>query len=175
MEGKQVEDLKAAIDHLYTRADVDRSRLFLMGFSGGAAASAYEAAHDQRVTGLILCACPAEFRGFDGPYRTEFSIEHFRQIGIIRDRGFPPSLEWWRGRFREVAPIKWIDRISPRPLLIMHGQSDDLIDVDQAWRLYVQAGEPKDIAIIAGAGHRLRTSDEAMAYVRQWLLDRLLI
>lgn len=167
------EDLNAAVDHLHGRADVDRSRLFVMGFSGGAAASAYAAAHDERISGLVLCACPAEFRGFDGPDRTEFSIEHFRQIGIIRDSDFPPSLEWWRSRFREVAPIKWIDRISPRPLLIVHGQSDDLIDVGQAWRLYEKAGEPKEIGIIDGAGHRLRTSDEAMARVRRWLLDHL--
>lgn len=160
------EDLEAAIDMLHQRADLDRSRLFVMGFSGGAAASAYVAAHDQRVTGLVLCACPAEFRGFDRP---DFSIKHFREIGLIRDSGFPTSTEQWLANFREATPLKWINRVSPRPLLLIHGQSDDLIDVSQAWRLYEKAGEPKQIAIIEGAGHRLRHSEQAMDLALEWL------
>ncbi len=164
------EDLEAAIDLLHQRADVDQSRLFVMGFSGGAAASAYVAAHDQRVTGLVLCACPAEFRRFDGP---DFSIEHFREIGLIRDSRFPTSTEQWRVNFREVTPLKWIDRVSPRPLLLIHGQSDDLIEVSQAWRLYEKAHEPKQIGIIEGVGHRLRHSKQAMNLALNWLVTLL--
>jgi len=164
------EDLKAAIDYLWERKNVDRSQVFVMGFSGGAAASAYLAAHDLRVTGLVLCACPAGFRGFDGPDGTDFSIEHFREIGMIRNKDFPTSREQWRNSFREVTPVNCIDRISPRPLLIIHGQADDLIDVSQARRLYEKAGEPKEIAVIEGAGHRLRQNEEAMRVALQWLL-----
>ncbi len=167
------EDLRAAIEYLSRRMEVDRSRIFVMGFSGGAAASAYVAAHDTRVSGLVLCACPAGFRGFDGPDKTDFSIQHFREIGLIRDRGFPTSIERWRDGFRKVTPLDWIDRISPRPLLIVHGQADELIDVNDAWRLYERAREPKEIAVIEGAGHRLRRCDKAMNLALQWLLRHL--
>lgn len=163
-------DLHAAVDWLCKRPEVDRTRIYLMGFSGGAATSVYVAAHDYRISGVALCACPAEFRGFDGPERTDFSLEHFRQIKLIKDKDFPPSTESWRHSFREVTPINWIDRISPRPLLILHGDADELIDPSHARRLHDKAGEPKEAIIVPGAGHKLRLSDNAMELAMQWLL-----
>jgi alpha-beta hydrolase superfamily lysophospholipase len=162
-------DLGGAVEYLHTCPKTDRSRIHLMGFSGGAAASAYVAAHDARVARLVLCACPAEFRRIVVEKRADFSIEHFRQIGLIRDSDFPRSLDDWTNNFREVTPVNWIDKIAPRPLLILQGQDDDLIEEEQAWRLYEKAGEPKEIAIVAGAGHKLRLSDEAMGIARAWL------
>lgn len=164
-----VRDLVGAIDYLWNSPHVDRSRIFLMGFSGGAAASAYVAAHDARVARVVLCACPAEFRSIVVEKRADFSVEHFREIGLIRDSDFPPSLEKWTDGFKEVTPINWIDRIAPRPLLMIQGKEDDLIDEEQAWRLYEKAGEPKEIAVVAGAGHKLRLSDQAMDIALGWL------
>jgi dipeptidyl aminopeptidase/acylaminoacyl peptidase len=164
-----VHDVQGAIDHLYSCPQVDQSRICLMGFSGGAAASVYATAHDARVARLVLCACPAEFRRIVTERKADFSIDRFRQIGLIRDKDFPPSPEDWANSFREITPINWIDRIAPRPLLMLHGKDDDLIEEDQAWRLYEKAGEPKEIAIVAGAGHKLRLSNEAMDTALAWL------
>ena len=119
-------DLRGAIDLVSASPEVDSSRVCLMGFSGGAAASAYVAAHDARVAGLVLCACPAEFHRIVARRQADFSVERFREIGLIRDEGFPSSVEEWGRGFAEVAPINWIDRIAPRPLLLVHGQEDDL-------------------------------------------------
>jgi dipeptidyl aminopeptidase/acylaminoacyl peptidase len=162
-------DLKGAVDYLYACPQVDRSRLYLMGFSGGAAACAYVAAHDVRVARVVLCACPAEFRRIVVEKKADFSIDRFRQIGLIRDKDFPPSPDDWANSFREIIPINWIDRIAPRPLLILQGQDDDLIEEEQARRLYEKAGEPKEIAVIPGAGHKLRLSDQAMDIAVAWL------
>jgi dipeptidyl aminopeptidase/acylaminoacyl peptidase len=162
-------DIEGAINYLHSCSQVDQSRIYLMGFSGGAAASAYVAAHDARVARLVLCACPAEFRRIVTERKADFSIDRFRQIGLIRDNDFPPSLDEWANSFREITPINWIDRIAPRPLLMLHGKDDDLIEEEQAWRLYEKAGEPKDIAIVAGAGHKLRLSDQAMDIALAWL------
>lgn len=162
-------DLQAVVGFLGTHPAVDGSRIYLMGFSGGAATSAYVAAHNESVARAVLCACPAEFRKFTGPHRDDFSLDHFRQIGLIRDGGFPPSVDDWLNSFREAAPIRWIERIAPRPLLILHGGDDDLVDVEQARRLYEKAREPKEIAIVEGAGHKLRLSDRAMSIALEWL------
>lgn len=163
-------DLEAIIHFLRGRSEVGASRVYLMGFSGGAAATAYVAAHHPAVARVVLCACPAEFQKFTSSHREDFSLEHFRQIGLIRDSDFPGSLERWLNSFREVTPIRWIDRITPRPLLILQGENDDLVEVDQAWRLYGKAREPKEIVIIEGAGHKLRLSDRAMNIALEWLL-----
>jgi dipeptidyl aminopeptidase/acylaminoacyl peptidase len=162
-------DLGGAVDYLNSCPQVDRSCIYLMGFSGGAAASAYVAAHDARVARVVLCACPAEFHRIVVEKRADFSLEHFRQIGLIRDRDFLPSLDDWTNNFREVTPVNWIDRIAPRPLLMIQGKDDDLIDEEQAWRLYGKAGDPKEIAVVAGAGHKLRLSDQAMDIALAWL------
>ncbi len=158
-------DLKAAVDYLYALSEVDRSHLSLLGFSGGAAVSVYVASDDTRISSVVACACPAEFK-FGDPSPL---IDRFRSIGAIRDKGFPHSTEEWINGFRLVSPIKYLAGIAPRPLLLVHGNCDEIVDVSQAYKLYARAGEPKQIIIVDGAGHRLRQNDRAMAIVMDWL------
>jgi len=162
-------DLTAAIDYLWTRPEVDRSRLSLLGFSGGAAVSVFVASQDRRVSSVVTCACPAEFGFATDVEQSQSLIEHFRSIGTIRDRDFPHSTEEWLNGFRIVSPINCIAQISPRPLLLVHGSEDEVVDVAHAHRLYGRAGEPKQIVIIDKAGHRLRQDDRAMTAVIDWL------
>ena len=162
-------DLKAMIDYLSALPEVDKSRLSLLGFSGGAAVSAYVASQDNRVSAVVACACPAEFNFFTQADNPSSIIDHFRSIGTIKDSDFPPSLQEWLNGFEQVKPIDYIAGISPRPLLLVHGSQDETVEVSQAHRLYAEAGEPKELVIVEGAGHRLRQSDEAMAVVIDWL------
>jgi fermentation-respiration switch protein FrsA (DUF1100 family) len=39
-------------------------------------------------------------------------------------------------------------------LLIIHGEEDPYVSVEDVRRLYEQAGEPKELWIAPGAGHR---------------------
>jgi fermentation-respiration switch protein FrsA (DUF1100 family) len=87
----------------------------------------------------------------------------------MRDQNFPPSIEDWFNGFRLVSPIKYVAGIAPRPLLLVHGSQDEVVEVNDVYRLYAQAGEPKQIIIIDGAGHRLRRNDKAIATVTNWL------
>ena len=165
-------DLKVVIDYLWTLPEVDRFHLSLLGFSGGAAVSVYVASQDDRVSRVAACACPAEFTFFTKADEPQSLIDHFRSIGAIRDEDFPPCIEDWSNGFRLISPIKHIARIAPRPLLLVHGNQDDVVEVNDAYRLYSQAGEPKEIIIVDGAGHRLRQNDKAMATVTSWLKSR---
>lgn len=162
-------DLQAVLDYLYALSGVDKSYFWLMGFSGGAAVSTYVASQDHRVTSVVLCACPAHFQFLE---KTHSLVEHFRRIGLIRDKGFPPSIEEWRERFERVTPLLWIDKISPRPLLIIHGKQDKVVEVSHAHALYQKAGIPKRIAIVEGGEHKLRLNEEAMHIALEWLRQR---
>ena len=51
----------------------------------------------------------------------------------------------------------------------MHGDSDDLIEPGQALRLYQRAGEPKELFLIQGGGHKLRTNEVAVSAALSWL------
>ncbi len=162
-------DLKAIIDYLWTLPEVDRSHLALLGFSGGAAVSVYVASQDDRVSSVVVCACPAEFSFFTKADEPQSIAEHFRSIGAIRDKDFPHSIQDWLNDFRLVNPIKYVAGIAPRPLLLVHGSQDEVVEVSETYRLYAQTGEPKQIIIVDGAGHRLRQNDKAMAAVVSWL------
>jgi len=162
-------DLEAVIDYLCPLPEVDRSHLSLLGFSGGAAVSVYVAAQDKRVSSVVTCACPAEFSFLTEVSEPQSVIDHFRSIGAIKDKSFPSSTEEWFGGFRLISPIKYVAGIAPRPLLVVHGSQDEVVDVSHAYRLYHKAGEPRQIIIVDGAKHRLRQDDRAMAIVMDWL------
>ncbi len=162
-------DLKAVINYLWSLPEVDRSRLSLLGFSGGAAVSVYVASSDKRVSSIVTCACPAEFSFITKGDAPPSIADHFRSIGAIRDKDFPHSPETWLDGFRLISPIKYIAGIAPRPLLLVHGSQDETVGVSDAHKLYTQAGEPKQVIIVNGAGHRLRQDERAMTMVIDWL------
>ncbi len=162
-------DLKTVIDYLCALPEVDGSRLSLLGFSGGAAVSIYVASQDKRVSSVVTCACPAEFTFVTNVDEPQSVIDHFRSIGTIRDEGFPQSAEEWLNNFRLVSPIRYVAGIAPRPLLLVHGSQDKVVEVSHAYKLYDSAGEPKQIIIVDGAEHGLRQNDRAMAIVMDWL------
>ena len=161
--------LEAVIDYLSSSSEVDGSRLSLLGFSGGAAVSVYVASKDSRVSSVAACACPAEFTFHtkaDGPPAI---INHFRNIGVFRDKNFPHSAEEWLNNFDLVSPVQHIAEIAPRPLLLVHGSQDDTVNVTHAYKLFDRARQPKQLSIVDGAGHRLRQNDRAVAIVVGWL------
>ena len=167
-------DLKAVIDYLWALPEVDRSHLSLVGFSAGAAVSIYVAAQDNRVSSVASCACPAEFTSLIEADDLQSVINRFRDVGAIRDKDFPYSVEDWVDGFRLVNPFSYVAEITPRPLLLVHGNKDEVVDVSHAYKLYAGAREPKQIIVVDGAGHRLRENDRAMAIVIDWLKSQSL-
>jgi len=165
-------DLRAAIDYLWSLAAVDKSRLSLLGFSGGAAVSVYVASQDSRVASVAACACPAELDLLFGDSEPQATVDYFRGIGAIREADFPPSAAEWRNGFNLVSPIGYIAGIAPRPLLLVHSNQDETVPVGHAYRLYDSAGEPKQIVIIDGASHGLRQDERAITAVLDWLKSR---
>ena len=164
-------DLTAALEVLYAVDVVDEQKVYLLGSSGGAATCVYVAAHDKRIAAVATLACPAFFSFIKGD-QSAAVIAHFRNIGIIKDKDFPVSLETWLRNFETVSSVHWIDKISPRPLLLIHGDKDDVVPVEQAQQLYQLAGEPKELKIISGAGHRLRLEDKAVNTALAWLRNK---
>ncbi|MBM3149555.1 MAG: alpha/beta fold hydrolase, partial [Chloroflexi bacterium] len=164
-----IRDLQAAIDLLHNLDEVDKGRLCLLGSSAGAAVSVYVAAHDPRVSAVATFACPADFTFFAGKQQAESLIDHFRSIGLIKDPTFPSAVEKWLEGFAEVSPIRWVDRLAPRPLLLLHGNKDDIVPLENAYKLYERAGEPKELIVLPEASHRLRLEPKALDIALDWL------
>jgi len=162
-------DLGHALTFMQGLETVDNSKTFLLGFSGGAAASLCLAAADRRVAGVVSCASPADFEGILQDSQLEESLSQWRQIGIVRDPEFPRDFASWAAGFREVAPVSLVGRIAPRPLLLIHGDADEVVPVSHARALFDAAGDPKQLAVIEGGVHRLRVDEHAMSIALEWL------
>jgi alpha-beta hydrolase superfamily lysophospholipase len=63
--------------------------------------------------------------------------------------------------------------LSPRPLLLIHGDADTILPHQSSEAIYERAREPKTIKIVHGAGHRLsEAEDEIFDLTVDWLLHR---
>lgn len=68
--------------------------------------------------------------------------------------------------------IDSVAALAPRPLLLIHGEADKVVNVQDSVKLYAQAGEPKALKLFPGADHVLsQVSEEAYVAVRDWLLE----
>ncbi|MEM3614527.1 MAG: alpha/beta hydrolase, partial [Nitrososphaerales archaeon] len=76
---------------------------------------------------------------------------------IIKGDGNPSFIERLLSEAERYSPSKWVISIAPRPILIVHGRLDDLVPVEDAYKLYEEAKEPKKLLIL-DAGHRLRAN-----------------
>jgi len=166
-------DLRAAVDTVYKQPEIDPKRLALVGFSAGASVSIYVAAQDRRVAAVAACASPADFSSISESAGFQTTLQHFRQIGIIRDPAFPPSLPGWLEGFRSVNALQAIPSISPRPVLLIHAAQDPVVPLSNSERLYQAAGEPRQFIVIPGDEHRLRRSQTAVNCLINWLKANL--
>jgi alpha-beta hydrolase superfamily lysophospholipase len=65
--------------------------------------------------------------------------------------------EWttmeYLGAWGVAEPEECASLIAPRPLLLMHGMDDLTVNYDSSTAIFEQAGEPKDLWLVPGAGH----------------------
>jgi fermentation-respiration switch protein FrsA (DUF1100 family) len=61
-----------------------------------------------------------------------------------------------------MPPAEAAARISPTPVLIVHGDQDIYFPPDHAQQLYDAAKEPKELWLLPGFGHAERHTDDAL-------------
>ncbi|MCL2330312.1 MAG: alpha/beta hydrolase [Phycisphaerae bacterium] len=135
-------DAHAALDYLLQRRDVDTQRIVALGQSLGGA------------IGIVLTADRPEIRGL----ATDGTFDRYRSIASwhIRQNPWLMPVAWWVPNVlmsRDYDPVDSIGRISPRPLLIIHGTDDEIVPVRMAHSLYGAAHEPKQLWLVDGADH----------------------
>lgn len=165
-------DLRAVLDRIVNTPHIDPTRIVLLGFSGGAAASICVAADNPHVFALASVCSPASFDIF----KKEPSqiIEDFRNRGLIKTPGFPKNEALWIDSFKEVEPAKWITYFKGKHLIIIHGDSDELIPLSQAEELYGKAPSGiTEFSIIAGGEHRLRNNEKCLEILQGWFIKIL--
>lgn len=164
-------DLHAVLDWLIfsdqVDHNVDHNNVYLLGSSLGGAVAIHVGASRKDVAGVISFASPASMSIQKDPER---AISRMRDMGIIRDYDFPSSIGDWAWGAFELSPVKWIHKIPPRPLLLMHGDADTVVSPDDVFLLAKKAqGLNVNVRLIPGVGHRFRSEPKAIQIALEWL------
>jgi len=138
-------DLRRAVDYLETRAEIDPKRIGYIGASMGGILGAMFAGVDERVQAPVLLVAGGNWK-----IMMDKSI-----LSIFREnRENRPAKEIERAlkAMEIVDPIHWVGRISPRPVLMINGDADDVVPVEANKALHEAAREPKKVIWYKG-GH----------------------
>ncbi|MGH8998079.1 MAG: alpha/beta hydrolase family protein [Acidimicrobiia bacterium] len=163
--GGWLTDIRNAVDVMEQRDDV--GSVYLAGSSTGGSLAICHAADDVRVRSVATLAAPASFGEWAAnPARL---LEDSRSLGIIRRADFPADPEAWAAELTLVSPLAAAARLAPRALLLIHGESDEVVPVSDGRALYEAAYGGSDLRVLAGAGHRLRHDPRALALLIGWL------
>jgi dipeptidyl aminopeptidase/acylaminoacyl peptidase len=165
-------DLEVVVDQVLNTPYVDPTRLVVLGFSAGGAAAIMVAAESSDVYALAVAGTPAHFGILARDAREV--VEDFRSRGIIRDPDFPRDLDRWMEGFSKIEPRRWIPHFKGNHLLIIHGDEDELIPVEQAQELFdaAPAGLAK-LSVIPGGQHQLRKDPRCIEETKNWILALL--
>lgn len=71
--------------------------------------------------------------------------------------------------------IDVVDKIAPRPLLLLHASTDSVTPTDQSINMFKKAGRPTDLHLVADVDHFMFAEDNVMVIdiVRTWLKKHL--
>jgi uncharacterized protein len=162
-------DLETVLDRVLNTPYIDPTRLMIVGFSGGGAAAIYVAADNPNIYGLAVVGTPAHFQIFEKD--PSEIIEDFRKRGIIRDPAFPPDVNGWLHGFEEIEPRRWIAYFKGQHLLIVQGDSDELIPLEHAHEMFDRSPAGiAQISVIPGGVHRLRLDPRCINIIEEWFL-----
>jgi dipeptidyl aminopeptidase/acylaminoacyl peptidase len=140
-------DVKAAVG--YAGGRVPRARIGLLGYSMGAVACVMAAAELP-----MVCAVAADsaYASLEMLLASRLRRRHLPAGPILFLSNLYNRLAYGYS-LSAVSPLDAVARISPRPLLVIHGGSDSVIPADHARLIFESAGEPKKLWVADGADH----------------------
>ena len=138
-------DVEAAAQFLSESKGIDR--ISVVGHSAGAVSAILSAARNPLIGAVVAVA----------PFNCVTEVWQTSRPSLVP----PLVLDWalWvaektRGFDREqVCPLRVVEQIAPRPLLVIHGTEDRRITEDQVRELFSAAEEPKSLWLVDGASH----------------------
>jgi pimeloyl-ACP methyl ester carboxylesterase len=146
-------------------------RVAALGFSMGASVVLRHAGLVGGVDAAVSVSSPGRwyYRGTERMRRVHLGVEHRLGRLVIR--------QWMKTRISPhgwksvpVPPAEAAAKISPVPLLIVHGDNDMYFPPEHARQLYLAASDPKELWVLPGMGHaESATSDDLVDRIARWI------
>ncbi|MBC8141476.1 MAG: alpha/beta hydrolase [Armatimonadetes bacterium] len=140
-----ITDLRRGLDYLQTRPDVDGGRVGLVGISLGGIYGGVFAGLDKRVGATALWSAGGDWGKLLTESQQRFAVAR-------RERGKVPDAATVESVMRDVDPLTYAARITPRPLLLLAGTQDTIVPNACTDALFDAAKEPKTLERLPG-GH----------------------
>jgi dipeptidyl aminopeptidase/acylaminoacyl peptidase len=151
MGGKDLDDVLLGVDHLVASGRVDGTRLGIMGWSYGGFATEWAVTQTTRFKAAVAGAGICDFHSF----HAQSNIPDWDRRFLGANLAEQP--ETYRAR----SAITFISRVTT-PTLIVHGERDDCVPVNQAYafhRALYERGVPTELAIYPREGHGFTERD----------------
>jgi len=161
------QDLEGAFDYVKSRPQDQGRHIGLLGYSMGAAVSILVAANEPGVEAVVADSSFADLQQY-----LETNLSKYSHLPYFP---FTPVMEWLSVPLTgfdpsKVQPIKSIARIAPRPILLIHGEADTQISVDNSKQLFAAAHNPNaQIWTVPNADHIQSYKTEPVAYLNHVL------
>jgi alpha/beta superfamily hydrolase len=172
------QDVKCLLNYLASRLEVASNSIFIVGHSLGGAVSLYALQNETRVKGLVLWSTPKNHdynvRKFIARTRGKLGLYSFLILSRI-DKVFNVSrlfsLEVYGIRLRQkyvreklmsLNECQAASKLHGIPMLIVIGEKDIIVGVDEAEAIYRVANEPKALEIIKSADHIYKRKEQEL-------------
>lgn len=152
-------DWRRTIDYLQTRNDIDSKRLVILGTSMGGMMGSLLAGAEERVSAAAILIA-------GGDWMALLKGSSHKSVAIFRDKTDEEVSMLVERYMADIDPVKWISKVSPRPVLFINGTSDDIIPKASAEALINAAKEPKEVYWDA-VGHTV--SPIRLATILDWI------
>jgi len=146
----EVRDVQGAVNFVLTQPGVDAARIGVVGHSMGGGTALLATAQIPEIDAVIA---ESAFTSLEDNIRN--GVEKLAGLPAFP---FAPLVIFWGQQetgvdIRQVRPIESIATLSPRPVLLVHGEQDDTLPVQNSRDLYAAAHDPKALYLIPGAHH----------------------
>ncbi|MFA6141927.1 MAG: alpha/beta fold hydrolase [Candidatus Omnitrophota bacterium] len=145
-------------------------KIGVIGFSFGAAIALIEASRHQNIDSVIAVSSPSDLGSIN---------YHFWEKDMWKDlilnfgaKGRGKGIRPGNPSLKKIRPIDIVDKISPMPVLFLHGEKDWLVKPSHSQRLFDKALDSKALTIIKDGGHAERIFDVFPDKFMKICLDR---
>ena len=186
---KEQSDVKCALNYLASRSDVTANRIYVVGHSLGGAVSLCALQNETRVKGLVLWSVPKNHdynvrkfirnkRGRRGLYgflilsRIDklFNVSKLFKLEVY---GIDLRPRYVRDKLMKLNECEAASKLEEIPLLVVNGENDKIVGVDEAQEVYNSANGPKSLLVLKSTDHIFKgKEDELVQKTMAWIKNQ---
>lgn len=164
----EVRDLDAALEWVFNSGVLDSGLpLVVLGESMGAAVTLQVAAREPRIQAIVA---DSSYARLDSAVKGRLTLAFGPRLANV----VTPPTQWVGEKIlgvstHSIAPVEAVPALSGRPTLLIHGDADGLIAVENAYQLCPACGENTELWITEGVRHVRSIHEKSDEYAERVL------